>query len=167
LSAGGYQPHAAADIFAHRYGDCKDNATLLGAMLSEIGVNSYYVVINTERGAVTPTTPPNLDFNHIILAIALPMDIDTATLSARTMHPKLGQLLFFDPTDGLTPFGKLSGELQGNYGLLVALGGGELIELPQLPPTQNGVARVATMTLDEQGTLSGNIDEVRVGGRAT
>ena len=58
LGIGGYQPHPAPQIFAHRYGDCKDKATLVSAMLSEIGVESYYVVINSERGAVTGTTPP-------------------------------------------------------------------------------------------------------------
>src|SRR6202048_44853 len=43
LGIGGYQPHAASDVFAHRYGDCKDKATLLSAMLQLIDVDSYYV----------------------------------------------------------------------------------------------------------------------------
>ncbi len=72
LGIGGHQPHPAADVFSRRYGDCKDKVTLLSAMLKEIGVESYYVIINTERGAVTASTPPNLQFNHAILAIALP-----------------------------------------------------------------------------------------------
>ena len=33
LGIGGWQPHSASDIFAHRYGDCKDKATLLSSML--------------------------------------------------------------------------------------------------------------------------------------
>jgi len=41
-------------------------------MLKEIGIESYYVLINTERGSVTAATPPNLAFDHAILAIALP-----------------------------------------------------------------------------------------------
>src|SRR5256884_6020126 len=49
-------------------------------------------------------------------------------------HPKLGRLLFFDPTDELTPFGQLNGALQANYGLLVGPDGGELVELPVMPP---------------------------------
>ena len=44
LGIGGWQPHAAADIFTHHYGDCKDKATLLSTMLQEIGVDSYYIV---------------------------------------------------------------------------------------------------------------------------
>ena len=53
LGIGGWQPHAAEEVFAHRYGDCKDKVTLMSAMLKEIGVDSYYLDINTRRGAVT------------------------------------------------------------------------------------------------------------------
>ena len=54
LGIGGWQPHPAAEVFSHRYGDCKDKATLMAAMLREIGIDSDYVVIYTERGSVTP-----------------------------------------------------------------------------------------------------------------
>jgi Domain of Unknown Function with PDB structure (DUF3857)/Transglutaminase-like superfamily len=167
LGIGGHQPHPAADTFNHRYGDCKDKATLLGAMLKEIGVDSYTVVINTERGSVSATTPPNLDFNHAILAIALPAGVETATLAARITHPKLGQILFFDPTDDLTPLGGLSGALQANYGMLVTPDGGELLALPQLSTDSSGIERTARMTLDDKGTLRGDVHEVRLGDKAS
>jgi len=163
LGIGGHQPHPATETFKHRYGDCKDKVTLLSAMLKEVGVDSYFVIINTVRGSVTATTPPNLDFNHAILAIALPAGVDTATLEARITHPKLGQILFFDPTDALTPLGRLSGALQANYGMLVTPDGGELLALPQLPADSNGIKRTAKMTLDEKGTLRGDVHEVRLG----
>jgi hypothetical protein len=164
LGIGGHQPHPAADIFKNRYGDCKDNVTLLSTMLKEVGVDSYYVIINTERGAISSGTPPNLKFNHVILAIALPADVDAAALPAHLSHPKWGQLLFFDPTDTFTPFGSLRGELQANFALLVAQGGGELLPLPQLSPELSGVTRIAKMELDENGTLQGEVSEVHVGG---
>jgi hypothetical protein len=164
LGIGGHQPHPAADIFKNRYGDCKDKVTLLSTMLKELGVDSYYVIINTERGAMSSSTPANLKFNHAILAIALPADLDAAALPARLSHPKWGQLLFFDPTDTFTPFGSLRGELQANFALLVAQGGGELLPLPQLSPELSGVTRTAKMELDENGTLHGEVNEVHVGG---
>ena len=132
-------------------------------MLKEIGVESYYVLINTERGSVTAATPPNLAFDHVILAIALPPGIETAPLQARIAHPKLGQLLFFDPTDDLTPLGKLTGALQANFGLLVTPEGGELLELPRLSTDSNGIERTAKLTLDETGTLRGDVHEILVG----
>lgn len=166
LGIGGYQPHPSQQVFEHRYGDCKDNVTLLSSMLSVIGVRSYYVVINTDRGAIGTSTPPNLGFDHMIMAIALPAGVNDPQIKATIEHPKLGRLLFFDPTNSVTPLGTLPGYLQANYGLLVRDDGGELVQLPQLPPLANGVARSAHMTLDLNGKLQGEVKELRVGGRA-
>ena len=166
LGIGGYQPHAAADVFGHRYGDCKDKATLMSAMLHEIGVESYYVVINAERGWITPDMPANDGFNHVILAIKLPSGLSESSLVATMQNPQLGNLLFFDPTDELTPFGKIGGNLQDNYGLLVTATGGELLELPRLPASMNTIRRTGNLTLDAAGKLTGSISEMRLGDRA-
>jgi hypothetical protein len=164
LGIGGYQPHPAKDIFAHRYGDCKDKATLASAMLAEIGVDSFYIVINSERGAVTAGMAPQIGiFNHAILAIKVPEGVSDPSLVAFVNHPKLGKLLVFDPTDQMTPFGQLRGALQANYGLFVTPTGGDLIELPQLPSALNTTERTAKFQLDAKGTLSGDIREVRRG----
>lgn len=167
LGIGGWQPHPAADVFTHKYGDCKDKATLLSAMLQEIGVASFYVSINTTRNAVTLETPAVRWFNHVILAIRLPEGVKDPSLRAVLDHSKLGRLLFFDPTDEWTPFGSLRGELQANYGLLVTADGGELIKLPQLPAELNGVVRTAKLTLTASGTLSGDFVEQRNGDYGT
>jgi transglutaminase-like putative cysteine protease len=166
LGIGGLQPHAAAEVFSHRFGDCKDKATLMRSMLHEIGVQSYHVVINNRRGAVTRDMPAHDGFNHVITAIKLPEDLHDDSLVAVLQHPKLGRLLFFDPTDDITPFGQIAGELQDNYALLVIPDGGELIALPQQPPAMNSIERTAKLTLDAGGTLKGNVKEVRLGGRA-
>jgi len=167
LGIGGWQPHAAAEVFNHHYGDCKDKATLMGAMLYEIGIDSYYVVINSERGSVTPETPAHMGgFDHAIIAIKLPEGATDNSLVATMTHPKLGKILFFDPTDELTPFGQLNGALQANYGLLVTPDGGELVELPKLPPAMNGIQRTAKLSLSATGTVSGEVQETRVGDRA-
>jgi hypothetical protein len=167
LGIGGWQPHPAAEVFTHHYGDCKDKATLMGAMLHEIGIDSYYVVINSERGSVTPETPAHMGgFDHAIIAIKLPDGVTDGSLAATMAYPKLGKILFFDPTDEMTPFGQLHGGLQANYGLLVTPDGGELIELPQLPPTMNGIQRTAKLSLSATGTVNGEVRETRVGDRA-
>ncbi|MGA8437979.1 MAG: DUF3857 and transglutaminase domain-containing protein [Candidatus Sulfotelmatobacter sp.] len=167
LGIGGWQPHSAPEVFAHRFGDCKDKATLLRSMLQEIGIDTYHVIIYTERGAVTPQTPAHHGFNHAILAIKLPDGLNDPSLIATIEHPKLGRILFFDPTNELIPFGQLPGYLQANYGLLVTPGGGELIELPQQPSMMNSIQRTAKLTLDPTGTLRGDVKEVRLGERAS
>ena len=167
LGIGGWQPHAAEEVFINKYGDCKDKATLLRAMLREVGIESFHVVINTDRGAITPAMPAHQGgFNHAILAIKLPDGVTDPSLVAVVQNPKLGRLLFFDPTNELTPFGELSGYLQENYGLLIAPGGGELVKLPMLPAAMTGIQRSAKLKLDAAGTLQGEVHEVRVGDQA-
>ena len=159
LGVGGVQPHPASEVLAHGYGDCKDKVTLLSSMLKEMGVESHYVLINTERGSVATGTPPNMGFNHAIIAIRLPAGVDTAGLPAVIAHKTLGPVLFFDPTHPLISLGYLPGALQANYGMLVTPAGGELLALPQIPGALNGVERTAKLMLDENGTLSGDVRE--------
>lgn len=166
LGIGGWQPHPAAQIYEHRYGDCKDKVNLMISMLREIGVDSYDVRINVERGSVTPDTPAHLAFNHSITAIRLPAGLTDPSLIATLKHPSLGTLLFFDPTDEKTPFGQIGGYLQANYGLLVTPSGGELVELPQQPAAMNGIRRTGKLTLTVDGTLQGDVEEERLGDRA-
>jgi hypothetical protein len=167
LGIGGWQPHAANDILSHHFGDCKDKATLMSTMLKEIGIDSYYVIVNTRRGAVNANTPAVNWFNHAILAIKLPEGTGEGDLKAVFQHKTLGNLLIFDPTDDLTPFGYLRGPLQANFGLLVTDSGGELIQLPKLAAATNGTRRTAKLTLTPTGTLTGDVTEVRLGDRGT
>ncbi|MGB6265066.1 MAG: DUF3857 and transglutaminase domain-containing protein, partial [Candidatus Acidiferrales bacterium] len=129
VGIGGFQPHAAGDVLSHGYGDCKDKATLLNTMLGEIGVESYNVMIDTERGYVRPNFPA-IHFDHSIVAIRLPDDVPESDMYAVVKDAKLGRLLFFDPTDEFVPLGYIPSIEQGSYALVVARGGGELVQLP-------------------------------------
>ena len=70
---GGYQPHPAAETFANRYGDCKDQATLLVTMLRAAGFKAYPVLVRVGNGIDAdfslPPTPQM--FNHAIAAVRL------------------------------------------------------------------------------------------------
>lgn len=163
LGIAGWQPHAAKDIYSNQYGDCKDKATLTSAMLKQIGVDSYYIFVYTVRGRVTAASPPEQSFNHAILGIRLPDDVKDPSLQAIYVHPALGRILIFDPTDVMTPLGGLRGPLQGNYGLLATPDGGELVELPILASQASGIRRAAKLTLSGTGTLSGEVIDMRYG----
>jgi hypothetical protein len=160
VGVGGYRPHTAGDIFSHRYGDCKDKATVLSSMLAQIGVKSYYIIVNATRGVVTKDSPPTPGgFNHMILAIVLPEASYPKPLPALYEHPKLGHMLIFDPTNEFVPFGQIPPYEQDNYGLLVGEEGGELIHMPLSAPEANGVIRNAKLRLLPDGTLQGEIEE--------
>jgi hypothetical protein len=136
-------------------------------MLKEIGVESYAVVVNVERGGVNAQSPPQPYFNHMILGIRLPESVQDPTLEALYKDASLGRILIFDPTDELTPLGKIRGPLQGNYGLLVLPDGGELILFPELHPQSSGIRRSGKFTLRANGTISGEVVDMRYGDAAT
>ena len=163
IGIGGWQPHAAGDVFRNRFGDCKDKATLLNTMLKEIGVDAYYVVVNTERGVVRDEVPSVGSFNHVISAIKLPAGVLAEDGQPIIEHPKLGKLLLFDPTHDMVPLGQLPYYLQANKGLLVTPDGGELIRMPLLKPDTNRLLRVANLELTPEGTLLGEVQELRSG----
>jgi transglutaminase-like putative cysteine protease len=164
IGIGGYQPHAAGEIFTNRYGDCKDKATVLSALLKEIGVDSYYVLATTNRGEIDRNFATMSGFNHAILAIKLPADVPPANMPAVFKHPKLGNVLLFDPTDSTTPLGQLPTYLQENRVLIVADDGtGELVDVPAHPADATHLAITAKLALTPDGVLDGDVREVRSG----
>jgi len=159
---GGFQPHQASDIFAHQYGDCKDKATLLITMLHEAGIEAYYVVVFDQRGIVRPDYP-SMHFDHVITAIKLPDSVVDNSMYAVVKDPKLGRILFFDPTNEYVPVGYLPWYLQNNNGLVVTETGGVLVPMPLSPPSTNRLLRTGKLTLSETGDLSGEIQETEWG----
>ena len=166
IGIGGYLPHQASQTFSNRYGDCKDKATVLSAMLEQIGVKSYYILIHTDRGIYSDKTPPTIGFNHAILAIQLPQSSFKGPMSALYEDGKLGPLLIFDPTNPFVPFGEIPSYLQDNYGLLVQEHSGELIHLPLSSPELNRITRTAQLNLLPDGSIKGEVREVRTGSQA-
>lgn len=80
---GGYRPHAPDEVWSNRYGDCKDKANLLHAMLRRKGIPSFLALVNTDHaGRVERRAPTQLHFNHVIVAVPEPD----------------GKLLYCDPT---------------------------------------------------------------------
>jgi len=165
VGIGGWQPHYAAEVFAHQYGDCKDKVTLLVTMLHEAGIESYDVSIDDHRGMMQAGYP-SIYMNHSIIAIRLPDSVNDPTLYAVVNEPQLGRLLFFDPTNEYVPLGYLPSYLQASYALVLAPDGGHFVSTPLLPPAVNRMLRTATFTLTPTGDLSGEMQEIRWGGPA-
>ena len=102
---GGYTPRRADETLAKNYGDCKDKATLMRALLKAAGIESYLTTIYSgDRNFVRPEWASPLQFNHAIIAIRVP---ETVALPTVFEAPGLGRLLMFDPTDSITPVGDL------------------------------------------------------------
>jgi Domain of Unknown Function with PDB structure (DUF3857)/Transglutaminase-like superfamily len=156
IGIGGWQPHAANDIFRNRYGDCKDKATLLVAMLDAVGVRATWVLVDTHRGFIDPRVP-SVDGNHAIAAIEVPSGYENVSLKAVVTARTGKRYLIFDPTNPYVSIGLLPEYLQGGYGILVAGNQSQVIELPVLKPDSDTTTRAARFDLDPDGTLKGSV----------
>jgi hypothetical protein len=162
MGVGGYQPHPAEDIFRGRYGDCKDKATLLSAMLSSVGIHSALLMVDTERGVIDPDAP-SIWGNHMIGAIEIPAEYASPKLHSVVTAKTGKRYLIFDPTWELTPFGQLEDNLQGSYGVLIEGNDSQVIQLPVMDPTLNRIKRTGSFALSADGTLTGSVTDMRFG----
>jgi hypothetical protein len=152
---GGYTPHKAAETLARNAGDCKDKASLMRAMLKSIGIDSWVVAIRaTNRDFVKPEWASPQQFNHAILAVAVPESVNLPTV---IRHPVLGNLLLFDPTDSITALGSLPIDEQGSRALILAGDKGTLAVMPQLPPDANRIESFTQGAIDASGALQATI----------
>jgi hypothetical protein len=158
---GGYRPHAALDVFNKNYGDCKDKANLMRALLKSLGVESYPVAIfSGDPNRVVPEWPSPQQFNHCIIAVKVSEETQAPTI---VKHPSLGRLLIFDPTDDDTPFGDLPDHEQGSYALIVAGDAGDLMKMPVTPSEANRLERAVEAELSADGTLTAKVSERSLG----
>jgi hypothetical protein len=162
MGVGGYQPHFAGDIYRNLYGDCKDKATLLSAMLSSVGIHSALMMVDDRRGVIVPNAP-SLVGNHMIAAIEIPKGYDSPHLRSVITAQTGRRYLIFDPTWEKTPFGQLEHELQGSYGVLMEGADSQVVALPVLSPSLNTIRRTATFQLQPDGSLHGSVVEKRFG----
>jgi hypothetical protein len=163
---GGWQAHYAGDIYKNRYGDCKDKATLVIAMLGSVGIRAHYLMVDSRRGIIDPVEP-SLYGNHMITAIELADGENDPRLPARAKAGNGKILLIFDPTDEVTPVGLIREELQGAWGNLANGADSQVLHMPVLPPESAGLHRKGTFTLGTDGSLAGDVVETFIGDDAT
>ena len=152
---GGYTP--AEETLARNYGDCKDKATLMRALLKAAGIDSYLTTIYSgDRNFVRPEWPSPMQFNHAIIAIRVPETVDLPTVMEA---PGIGRFLMFDPTDSITPPGDLPESEQGSNALIVAGERGALLKMPQLPASANRIESSAEVSMDSTGRIEASLQQ--------
>lgn len=66
IGDGGVVPHAANEVLEQRYGDCKDHATLLEALLASAGIPSTPALISSGSAFTLPSVAAVGVLNHVI-----------------------------------------------------------------------------------------------------
>ncbi|HKB67184.1 MAG TPA: DUF3857 domain-containing protein [Pyrinomonadaceae bacterium] len=152
----GYRPHAASQVLAKAYGDCKDKANLMRAMLKSINITAYPVLIYLgDSDHVREEWASPSQFNHCIIAIKVGDEIIAPTI---VTDAKLGRLLIFDATDSSTPVGDLNEDEQGSFALVVAGDAGQLTRMPTMPEASS-FDRQAEVVLESQGNITATVHE--------
>jgi len=151
IGDGGFRPHSAEEVLSNRYGDCKDKAVLLIAMLDRIGVPAYPALIGT-RGDIEadPKLPGANSFNHMIVAVPVAEPL-RESMTGWPAYDAQEHILWIDPTSDSHPIGELPEMDQGVYSLVVSPATGSLYRIPEAPAERNGRKYKATLRLDANG----------------
>ncbi|MDT8067492.1 MAG: DUF3857 domain-containing protein [Terriglobia bacterium] len=113
FGVGRFQPHAASQVFANQYGDCKDKHTLLAAMLAAVHIDSDTVLIHSRRRLDRDVPSPS-QFDHVITAVHLG-----------------NERVIVDTTSEVAPFGALWAPIRHKDAVLITPAGkAEIIQTP-------------------------------------
>ena len=147
---GRFQPHAASDVLANGYGDCKDKHTLLSAMLKAEGIPSYPVLIHSQR-RLDPDVPSPAQFDHVITAARLAPG---------------APLTWLDTTTEVAPYGLILYQLRNKQAVLASedVDGG-LQRTPIASPLKSSVRFLIDGKISEFGALDANLEYVAEGDR--
>lgn len=161
----GYRPRPSNLVLSRGYGDCKDKANLMRALLKVLKIEAYPIAIYSgDSTKVRQEWASPSQFNHCIIAVKVS---DSTQGSTIIEHPQLGRLLIFDATDPFTPVGDLPDYLQGSFALIMSGDNGGLIKMPVTPPDFNTWKRKIDVNLGGDGSIKGTISERASGQSST
>lgn len=132
------QPQTPSEILKRHYGDCKDKAALLVAMLRATGIPAHLALLDAGPGRdVTPELPGMNQFDHAI-----------AYVSATSAGDKA---LWIDATAEFTQVGNLPFGDQGRLALIIAPGSHDLTLTPEARPEDSVLVESREFSLADYG----------------
>ncbi len=144
---GRWAPNEPGVILNRRYGDCKDHAALLKALLGAVGIEAETVLINSGAERILTPTPTNAAFNHEI-----------------TYIPAFD--LYADATSPFVPFGSLPGGDADQPVVRMSSKGSVVARTPVGGTEQNAAIIETKVKIDDAGIISGETVTVATGEEA-
>ncbi len=136
IGLGGWRPGKARDVFANRYGDCKDMVFLWIAMMRTAGLEAYPALVRARNPLPIEADFPKDWFDHVI-----------------GMTVINGDTLWADLSDPRYPLGTLPRSCESRWALVVGDFGGQLIWTPDRPAALNRMTTRFDGVLDATGDL--------------
>jgi transglutaminase-like putative cysteine protease len=135
---GGFVPREANDIFKKKYGDCKDNSSILQEMLEIAGLEGQITWIGTRSIPYNyEDVPLPIVDNHMILTY---IENETA--------------YFLDATGRYTPFGFPTSFIQGKEALISNGSDGFILKkVPVVPSSENSYQDFSMLTISNNDLL--------------
>ena len=136
----GYKPRPCVQTVARGWGDCKDKATVIVALLRELGVDATLVVVRTQnRGDFDSKVASLAPFDHAIAYVpSLDLYLDgTAEYAGATELPPM--------------------DLEA-LALQINRGNGKLVHLPKNDPARDFVNLAVRANLDREGGAALELD---------
>jgi tetratricopeptide (TPR) repeat protein len=130
------QPAPAAEILKHHYGDCKDKAALLVAMLRAAGMEADLALLNTGPGRDVELDLPGMQFDHAIVYVPPAQGNDELWIDATAEYAALGTLPSMD---------------EGRQALIIAKGTTGLTMTPAPKPDDDRLTELREVTLADFG----------------
>lgn len=135
LDVGGYIPRAADEVLSTRYGDCKDHAVVLQALLAAKGISSNAALITTASIYELPKIPVLAAFDHVIVYVpSLNVYLDTNDSSV-----SFGSLPFVDIDKPVLLLGNATPEAR----------------TPNITAEQNVTTLTTNIVINEDGSATG------------
>ena len=144
LSIGRVVPHDAETILHNRFGDCKDKATLMAALLEAKGIASEATLINLGNSYTLPEPPTLISLNHVILYL-----------------PEFN--LYDDPTMNMVAFGVLAAEAYYKQVVRVSAAGASIALTPPMKPEDHTARAKTTLKFAADGVVTGETEESNTG----
>jgi len=145
---GGLKPYPASYVAQNKYGDCKALTNYMKALLSFVGIESFYTTVYASE------QPQNLiksnagpQFNHVVLAV--PLKNDTVWL---------------ENTVNTNPFGYMGTFTQNRDALLSSNGHSKLVRIPALKTEDNHVSYKLEFDLKLSGSAEVKLNVLFKGG---
>lgn len=144
---GGFVPREANTVFQKKYGDCKDNSSILQKMLLLAGIEGNLTWIGTRSIPYSyEEVPTPMVDNHMILA-----------------YVNDNKTYFLDATGRFIPLELPSSFIQGKEALIAAGDGSFRIEkVPVIPAKQNSI--IEESTIDLSGDIISGRSRAKVSG---
>ncbi|MGA2799073.1 MAG: DUF3857 domain-containing protein, partial [Thermoguttaceae bacterium] len=134
------EPRTPIETLTRRYGDCKDQATLLVAMLRAVDIPAHVALLKIGEQADVVADMPGLSaFDHAIVYVPGPPEY------------------WIDPTAEYVPFGRLPVCDQGRLSLIADMQQKGLVRTPRSDYKENSLEEIREYTLQKEDR--GNVRE--------